>query len=88
MAELIPEESGDGFLSIDQLFGYIGSLASLVASAVVMTGHVDPWEYSFVFLHCGAGGHGEPELYQENPRDHADRRRRNGVHIRCRGGRC
>lgn len=56
MAELIPEASRGRFLSIDQLFGYVGSLAALVASAVVMAGQVDPWEYSFVFLIAALGG--------------------------------
>lgn len=56
MAELIPEASRGRFLSIDQIFGYFGSLLSLVASAIVMTGHVDPIEYSFVFLISALGG--------------------------------
>ncbi len=50
MTTLIPEENRGRFLSIDQLFMYGGCLISLIASAVVMTGQVDPWEYSFVFL--------------------------------------
>jgi MFS family permease len=56
MTTLIPEESRGRFLSIDQIFMYAGCLVSLLASAVVMTGQVDPWEYSFVFLISAVGG--------------------------------
>ncbi len=56
MTTLIPEESRGRFLSVDQIFMYAGSLVSLLASAVVMTGQVDPWEYSFVFLISAVGG--------------------------------
>jgi len=47
---LIPEETRGRFLSLDQLFMYGGCLIALLASAVVMNGEVDPWEYSLVFL--------------------------------------
>ncbi|MDX2081181.1 MAG: MFS transporter [Terrimicrobiaceae bacterium] len=50
IASLIPEETRGRFLSTDQIFMNVGCLLSLVASAVVMTGRVDPWEYSLVFL--------------------------------------
>jgi len=56
MTTLIPEANRGRFLSIDQLFMYAGCLISLLASAVVMTGQVDPWEYSFVFLISAVGG--------------------------------
>jgi len=50
MTSLIPEEIRGRFLSVDQLFMYAGCLVSLVVSAIVMTGRVDPWEYALVFL--------------------------------------
>jgi MFS family permease len=50
MTTLIPEDVRGRFLSIDQLFMYAGCLVSLVVSAFVMTGKVDPWEYSLVFF--------------------------------------
>jgi len=56
MTALIPEANRGRFLSVDQLFMYGGCLISLLASAVVMTGPVDPWEYTFVFLISAAGG--------------------------------
>jgi len=56
MAALIPEANRGRFLSVDQLFMYGGCLISLLASAVVMTGQVDPWEYTFVFLISAVGG--------------------------------
>lgn len=56
MTELIPEEKRGRFLSIDQLFMYGGSLLALLVSAIVMTGRVDPWEYSLVFLVSAVGG--------------------------------
>ncbi len=55
IATLIPEEIRGRFLSVDQIFMHVGSLLALVASAVVMTGRVDPWEYALVFL-LSAGG--------------------------------
>jgi MFS family permease len=55
IAALIPEEGRGRFLSLDQLFMYGGSLISLLVSAVVMTGQVDPWEYSLVFLISAIG---------------------------------
>lgn len=56
ITELVPEAKRGRFLSIDQLFMYGGCLLSLLASAFVMTGHVDPWEYSLVFLISALGG--------------------------------
>jgi len=55
IATLIPEEIRGRFLSVDQIFMHVGSLLALVASAVVMNGRVDPWEYALVFL-LSAGG--------------------------------
>jgi len=55
MAALIPEEIRGRFLSVDQIFMHLGSLLALVTSAFVMTGHVDPWEYSFVFFLSALG---------------------------------
>ncbi len=56
IAALIPEESRGRFLALDQLFMYVGSFVSLMASAIVMTGPVDPWEFSVVFLISAIGG--------------------------------
>jgi len=56
MAALIPEETRGRFLSIDQLFMYAGCLISLIASAFVMTGKVEPWEYTVVFLISAVSG--------------------------------
>lgn len=56
IATLIPEELRGRFLSIDQIFTQVGCLLSLVISAIVMTGRVDPWEYSLVFLLSALGG--------------------------------
>lgn len=56
IAALIPEQGRGRFLALDQLFMYVGSFVSLMASAIVMTGHVDPWEFSVVFLISAAGG--------------------------------
>jgi MFS family permease len=50
ITSLVPQEVRGRYLSIDQCFMYAGCLVSLVASAIVMTGHVDPWEYSLVFF--------------------------------------
>jgi len=47
---LIPEEIRGRFLSLDQIFMHVGSLLALVASAIVMTGQVDSWEYALVFF--------------------------------------
>lgn len=55
IATLIPEEIRGRFLSVDQIFMHVGSLLALIASAVVMTGRVDPWEYALVFLLSAAG---------------------------------
>lgn len=56
MTALVPEEIRGRFLSIDQIFMYAGCLFSLLASAFVMTGRVDPWEYTLVFLLSAASG--------------------------------
>jgi len=55
IAALIPEEIRGRFISVDQIFMHVGSLLALVASAFVMTGRVDPWEYSLVFLMSALG---------------------------------
>ncbi len=55
IAALIPEEIRGRFLSLDQIFMHLGSLLALVASAIVMTGRVDPWEYALVFLISAIG---------------------------------
>jgi len=55
IAALIPEDNRGRFLSLDQIFVHAGSLIALVASAVVMTGRVDPWEYALVFLMSAIG---------------------------------
>jgi len=52
---LIPPERRGRFISLDQLFIYLGCLGALVVSALVMTGRVEPWEYSVVFLLSGIG---------------------------------
>lgn len=53
---IIPEPARGRFLSRDQFFIYLGSLFSLLVSAFVMTGHVDDWEFSVVFLVSALGG--------------------------------
>ncbi len=55
IAGLIPEDNRGRFLSLDQIFIHAGSLIALVASAFVMTGRVDPWEFSLVFFLSAAG---------------------------------
>ncbi len=55
IAVLIPEEIRGRFISLDQIFIHIGCLLALVVSAVVMTGRVDSWEYSLVFLISAIG---------------------------------
>lgn len=55
IATLIPEEIRGRFLSLDQIFMHVGSLFALVASAVVMTGRVDAWEYALVFFLSAVG---------------------------------
>lgn len=50
MTALISKERRGRFLSVDQFFLYAGSLFALLASAIVMTGDVEPMEYSLVFL--------------------------------------
>jgi MFS family permease len=56
ITQLIPEHVRGRFLSIDQFFMYGGCLASLLASALVMAGRVEPWEYALVFLISALGG--------------------------------
>lgn len=56
IAALVPEATRGRFLSVDQFFMYGGCLVSLLLSAVVMTGQVDPWEFSLVFLVSAIGG--------------------------------
>jgi len=47
---LIPEPFRGKFLSRDQFAMYLGSLVSLVLSALAMGGRAEPWEYSVVFF--------------------------------------
>lgn len=56
IAALIDEPVRGRFLARDQLFTYVGSLLSLIACAIVMQGHVDPWEFAIVFLISALGG--------------------------------
>ena len=56
IAAIIDEPVRGRFLARDQLFTYTGSLLSLVACAFVMSGHVEPWEFSVVFLLSATGG--------------------------------
>ncbi len=53
---LVPENTRGRFLSIDQFFMYGGCLVSLLVSALVMTGDVNSWEFTLVFLVSAAGG--------------------------------
>jgi len=55
IATLIPEENRGRFLSLDQIFMHAGSLLALVSSAMVMSGRVEPWEFTIVFLLSAAG---------------------------------
>lgn len=55
IAALIPEESRGRFLSLDQFFMYGGCLVSVLVSAVLMSGHVDSWEYATVFFFSAIG---------------------------------
>lgn len=55
IATLIPEEIRGRFLSLDQIFMYVGSLLALVASALVMAGQVASWEYALVFFLSALG---------------------------------
>ena len=55
IATLIPEEIRGRFLSLDQIFIHVGCLLALLASAIVMTGRVEPWEYALVFLLSAIG---------------------------------
>ena len=50
ITQLIPEHVRGRFLSVDQFFMYGGCLVSLLVSALVMAGPVEPWEYALVFL--------------------------------------
>jgi len=55
IAALIPESIRGRFLSVDQIFMHAGSMLALAASAMVMSGKVEPWEYSVVFLLSAIG---------------------------------
>jgi len=50
IASLIPEEAKARFLSRDQIFVFLGSIVSLLISALLMTGPVEAIEYALVFL--------------------------------------
>lgn len=56
IAAIIPESERGRFLAIDNFFMYLGSLFALVVSAIVMSGEVDAWEFSIVFLVSAVGG--------------------------------
>jgi MFS family permease len=56
IAQLIPEEVRGRFLSVDQFFMYFGCLLSLLASALVIAGPVNPWDFALVFLLSAVGG--------------------------------
>jgi len=53
---LIPQNVRGKFLSRDQIFIHVGCLIALMASALVMSGEVDAWEYSVVFGLSALGG--------------------------------
>lgn len=53
---LIPSTVRGRFLSVDQIFTHVGCLSALLASALIMQGHVDDWEYALVFLLSALGG--------------------------------
>jgi MFS family permease len=55
IAQLIPEEFRGRFLSTDQFFMYGGCLISLLASAFVLAGPSEPWEFAFVFFVSAIG---------------------------------
>ncbi len=71
MAALIPEQNRGRFISIDQLFMYIGSLLSLVFSGLAMQGTVVAWEYSLVFLISALAGTGSLFFVKRIPEVHA-----------------
>ncbi|PWU10950.1 MAG: hypothetical protein C5B47_01460 [Verrucomicrobia bacterium] len=50
MTALIPEESRGRFLSLDQLFQYIGSLISVSVSGFLMHGKTESWEFVILFF--------------------------------------
>lgn len=52
---LIPEDIRGRFLSLDQIFVFMGSLLALVVSGVLMTGKVQPWEFSLIFFLSAVG---------------------------------
>jgi MFS family permease len=56
IAQLIPEEVRGRFLSVDQFFMYFGCLLSLLASALVIAGPINPWDFALVFLISALGG--------------------------------
>ncbi len=56
LTELIPDEVRGRFLTRDQLFLHVGSLFALVASALLLSEHSQPWQFSVVFLLSAIGG--------------------------------
>lgn len=50
MTALIPEEVRGRFLSLDQLFQYMGSLISIGVCGFLMHGRVESWEFMLLFL--------------------------------------
>ncbi len=50
MTALIPEESRGRFLSLDQLFQYIGSLITVSVSGFLMHGKTESWEFVLLFF--------------------------------------
>jgi len=56
ITRLIPEEVRGRFLSIDHFFANAGDLASLLLTAMLVSGAADPWEYSLVFSIAALGG--------------------------------
>lgn len=56
ITSLVPSDIRGRFLSLDQIFVHLGCLLALVASAILMDGEVEDWEYSLVFSLSGIGG--------------------------------
>jgi MFS family permease len=56
IAALIDEPVRGRFLARDQFFTYLGSLLSLLACSTVARGHVEPWQFSVIFLISALGG--------------------------------
>ncbi|MGE5611105.1 MAG: MFS transporter [Bacillota bacterium] len=55
ISELIPEHLRGRFLSRDQVFTQIGSLTAIMAAAIILHGHAQPWQFTVVFLISAAG---------------------------------